>query len=100
VQRSSDFLHWLAVSLSLRQARPLSLAQHPMEVLLVDQTSDEEKNQETLADISKCRQNARDKVSPASEFFTEVICFNPEPAFRHQGQSGIAGHGLVLHCLA
>ena len=40
MQRSSDFLRWrwLAVSLSVRQARALSSAQHPMEVLLVDQT--------------------------------------------------------------
>jgi hypothetical protein len=27
-----------------------------------------------------------------------VNCVNPASAFRHQGQSGTAGHGLVWHC--
>jgi hypothetical protein len=26
-----------------------------------------------------------------------VICANPASAFRHQGQTGTAGHGLVRH---
>ncbi len=39
----------LDVSLSVRQARPLSSARHLMEFLLADQTREEEKNQEILA---------------------------------------------------
>jgi hypothetical protein len=34
----------------------------------------------------------RRKVSPVVNFF------NPASAFRHQGQSGTFGHGLVRHC--
>jgi hypothetical protein len=45
----------LVVSLSVRQALPLSSAQHLMEVLLADQTRDEEKNPEILAAFIKCR---------------------------------------------
>ncbi len=30
--------------------------------------------------------------------FTLSNCLNPASAFRHQGQSGSAGHGLVRHC--
>ncbi len=39
------------------------------------------------------------KVSPASAFLPAVN-FGPASAFRHQGQSGTAGHGLVRHCPA
>jgi hypothetical protein len=40
------------------------------------------------------------KVSPASAFLPVVSCFSPASALRHQGSSGIAGHGLVRHCPA
>ncbi len=80
-------------------------------------TKDEE-NQETSHIINKC-QNAGKKVSPASAFlrlvsfispasaFLRLVsCISPasaflrlvsciSPAFRHQGQSGTADHGLV-----
>jgi hypothetical protein len=46
-----------------------------MEVFHADQTSDEEKNQKTLAALCKCR-NAGDNVIPASAFFPLVICVN------------------------
>ncbi len=39
-----------------------------------------------------------EKVSPASAFLLVVNCVNPAMAFRSQGQSGTAGHGLVWHC--
>jgi hypothetical protein len=40
------------------------------------------------------------KVSPATAFLPAVNFFSPASAFRHQGQSGTAGHGLVRHCPA
>ncbi len=49
-ERSSVFLRWLAVSLSVRQAAlALSSARHLMEVLIAEQTRDVEKNHEILA---------------------------------------------------
>ncbi len=45
--------------------------------------------------ICICRNDGMpEKVSPVVNFF------NPASAFRHQGQSGTAGHGLVRHCPA
>ena len=38
-----------------------------------------------------------EKVSMASAFLLVVNSVNPASAFRHQGQSGTAGHGLVRH---
>ncbi len=40
------------------------------------------------------------KVSLASAFLPVVNCLSPASAFRYQGQSGTAGHGLVRHCPA
>ncbi len=49
-ERSSVFLRWLAVCLSVRQAAlALSSARHLMQVLLADQKRDVEKNHEILA---------------------------------------------------
>ena len=59
-------------------------AWHPMEVFLAERTRDE-KNQESLAVISKCK-NAGTKVSPASEFLRFVNCVSPLSAFRHPGR--------------
>ncbi len=42
----------------------------------------------------------RRKVSLASAFLPAVNFFSPASAFRHQGQSGTSGHGLVQHCPA
>jgi hypothetical protein len=39
----------------------------------------------------------REKGSPASVFLTVVNFVSPASAFRHQGQSLSAGHGLVRH---
>jgi hypothetical protein len=41
--------------------------------------------------------NSREKLIPASAFLTTVSFFSPISAFRHQGQSGTADHGLVRH---
>jgi hypothetical protein len=41
-----------------------------------------------------------EKVSPESEFPPVVNFVRPASVFRHQGQSGTAGHGLVRHCPA
>jgi hypothetical protein len=48
-----------------------------------------------LYDVEKSFINAGmpEKVSSASAFLPEVSCFSPASAFRHQGQSGTAGHG-------
>jgi hypothetical protein len=48
------------------------------------------------AGIPKCRK----KVSPASAFLPVVNFVSLASVFRHQGQSGTAGHGLVRHCPA
>jgi hypothetical protein len=40
------------------------------------------------------------KVNPASQFLPLVNSVTPSSAFRHQGQSGTAGHELVRHCPA
>ncbi len=37
---------------------------------------------------------------PASAFLPVFNCISPASAFRHQGQSGTSGHGLVRHCPA
>ncbi len=65
---------------------PCLSALHLMEVLLADQTRDEEKSQDILAALSECW-HAGDNVSLALEFFPVVICVNPASAFRLQGQS-------------
>jgi len=55
------------------------LARQPIEVLLPEQSSDEE-NQEPTAVKSKCRnacRNAAKKVSPPSAFLPVVSCFSP-----------------------
>ncbi len=40
------------------------------------------------------------KVSLASALLPVDNCLSLIPAFRHQGQSGSAGHGIVRHCPA
>jgi hypothetical protein len=40
------------------------------------------------------------KVSPASAFLQVGNCLSLASAFRHQGQSGTAGQGVVGHCAA
>ncbi len=52
-------VRWLAVSLSVRQARALSSSRNTKEVLPADQTREEENNQESSDALSKC-QNAGD----------------------------------------
>jgi hypothetical protein len=64
-----------------------------MEVFLAERTRDE-KNQKTLAVISKCR-NAGTKVSPASALLRLVNCVSLASAFLHQNQSGNNGYILV-----
>ncbi len=44
--------------------------------------------------------NAGVTVSPATAFSALVNFLSPASAFRHQGQSGTADHGLVRHCPA
>jgi hypothetical protein len=44
--------------------------------------------------------NIGKKVSPALAFMPAVSCVNLASAFRQQGQSGTAGHGLVRNCTA
>ncbi len=39
--------------------------------------------------------NVMEKVSPVSVILPIFNCLSPALAFRHQGQSGTAGHGLV-----
>ncbi len=53
-----------------------------------------------LHDVEKSYVNAGmpEKVNPA--LFTGSQLFSPAPAFRHQGQSGTAGHGLFRRCPA
>jgi hypothetical protein len=46
------------------------------------------------------RQRRKERVSPASAFLRLVNCVSPASAFRHQGESGTASHGLVRHCPA
>ncbi len=63
----------------------LFTARQPFEVLLAEQSSDEE-NQETSSVISKWRNaGMQEKVSPASAFLPVVSCFSLASAFRHQG---------------
>jgi hypothetical protein len=52
-----------------------------------------------LYDVEKSYINAGmpGKVSPAPAFLPVVNCLSPESAFRHQGQSKTAGHGLVVN---
>ncbi len=60
-ERSSVFLRWLAVYLSVRQAAlALSSARHLMQVLIADQKRDVEKNHEILAAL---------KVNKIENFF-------------------------------
>ncbi len=40
------------------------------------------------------------KIGPASAFSPTVNFVSPASVFRHQGQSGTAGHVLVRHCPA
>jgi hypothetical protein len=44
--------------------------------------------------------NAGEKVSPASLVLPTVCCVSPASVFRHQRQSGTAGHGLFRLCPA
>ncbi len=84
-ERSSVFLRWLAVSLYVRQSRGMSSA--PPEVLLADQTRDEETNQEILAAISTVNAEMLGIrlvwLVPASAFFLVVIYVHQASAFWH-----------------
>ncbi len=55
-----------------------------------------------LYDVESSYVNAGmpEKSCPASAFLPAVHFFSPASAFRHQGQSGTAGHRLVRHCPA
>ncbi len=76
---------WLDVSLSVRQARALSSALHLMEVLLGDQTRDDEKTRRSwLLEVSV-------RCESGIGIFPVVICVNPASAFQHQGQTGTSG---------
>jgi hypothetical protein len=65
-----------------------------MEVLLADQTRDDEKARRSwLLEV-----NAR--CESGIGIFPVAICVNTALAFQHQGQSGTTGHELVWHCPA
>jgi hypothetical protein len=49
--------------------------------------------------MPECR-NTGKKVSPASLVLPLVRQVSPASAFRHQPQSGTAGHGLIRQCPA
>jgi hypothetical protein len=53
-----------------------------------------------LYDVEKSSANAGmpEKISPESAFLPVLNCLSLASAFRHQGQPGTAGHGLVRHC--
>jgi hypothetical protein len=63
-------------------------------ILLAERTSDEE----TSAVISINAKIPGKRLVCHRHFY--VNCLSPASAFRHQGHSGTAGHGLVRHCPA
>jgi hypothetical protein len=80
----------------LKSSQGSMLGPAPHGVLLAEQTSDEE-NKDPHQCESKCLNK---KVCPATLFSLLVNCVSPGLLFRHQGQSGTPGQGLVLYCSA